>query len=172
MNKTIISHGIFIAIYAILYSMLEIEIEGKAGWAKNLPTAASGIGRFTIYHLLMNLIVIITIAYAINFTQSSNILTIIFFIVSWFLIQDYMWFILNPFYTFKKYTQKNIPWHGQQMWILNMPLHNWLGLIGMLLIAILNGKKSLIEAFVVMGVIVLCGVILSPIYHKWYTRIH
>ena len=33
--NNIVRHGLFIAIYAILYSMLEIEIEGKAGWAKN-----------------------------------------------------------------------------------------------------------------------------------------
>ena len=30
--------GLYIMIYAILFSLLEIEMEGKYGWAENMPT--------------------------------------------------------------------------------------------------------------------------------------
>ncbi len=87
--NNIIRHGIFIAIYAILYSILEIEIEGNAGWAKNLPTVASGIGPLTMYHLLMNIIVILTISYSLYSKTYSNWI-VLYFIIAWFLIEDFM----------------------------------------------------------------------------------
>ena len=61
MNNLII-HTIFIVIFAVLYSILEIEIEGKSGWAENLPTQYSGIGRLTYYHVIMivnNIVIVI-----------------------------------------------------------------------------------------------------------------
>lgn len=170
--NNIVYHGVFIAIYAILYSMLEIEIEGNAGWAKNLPTVASGIGQFTIYHLLMNFIVIMTISYALYSKNYSNWL-ILFFIIAWFLIEDFVWFCLSPFYTIKKYTQDNIPWHSKQPWLLNSPLHNWIGIIVMFLIAIFSEKTNvLFQSFITMSGIVLGVIILSPIYHNWYIHSH
>ena len=75
----LIYHSLFIAIYAILYSTLEIETEGKdGGWAKNLPTAPSGIGPLTYYHAIMNIIVILTVSYS-TFLVSKNICNFIFY---------------------------------------------------------------------------------------------
>ena len=170
--NNIIRHGIFIAIYAILYSMLEIEIEGNAGWAKNLPTVASGIGPLTMYHLLMNIIVILTISYSLYSKTYSNWI-VLYFIIAWFLIEDFMWFCLSPFYTLKKYSQENIAWHGKQPWILNSPLHNWIGISVMFLIAIFSKNRYvLFQSFIAMSLIVLGVIILSPIYHNWYIQTH
>lgn len=170
--NNIIRHGVFIAFYAILYSMLEIEIEGNVGWAKNLPTVASGIGQFTIYHLLMNFIVIMTISYAL-YSKNYSKWIILFFIIAWFLIEDFMWFCLSPFYTLKKYTRDNISWHSNQPWILNSPLHNWVGVISMFFIAIFSEKtNALFQSFAAMSVIVLGVIILSPLYHDWYISSH
>ena len=50
-------HSVFIFIFSVLYSILEIEIEGKdGGWAKNIPTVPSGLGILTNYHFIMNII--------------------------------------------------------------------------------------------------------------------
>jgi len=84
-----------------------------------------------------------------------------------------MWFCLSPFYTIKKYTQDNIPWHSKQPWLLNSPLHNWIGIIVMFLIAIFSEKTNvLFQSFITMSGIVLGVIILSPIYHNWYIHSH
>ena len=48
--------SLFICIFALLYALLEIEIEGQDGWAKNLPTPQIFL-HFTQYHVIMNLII-------------------------------------------------------------------------------------------------------------------
>ena len=66
MNKNII-WPIFISIWALIYSMFEIEVEGKHGWAQNLPVyyivkpnKLFPLG-FSSWNLLMILIVFISI---------------------------------------------------------------------------------------------------------------
>ena len=53
------NEALFIFSYSTLYSLLEIELEAKEGWCKNLPTPVV-LGKFTLYHVLMNIIVIIS----------------------------------------------------------------------------------------------------------------
>lgn len=168
----LIYHSIFIAIYAILYSALEIEMEGKdGGWAKNLPTVPSGIGELTIYHCIMNIIIILTVAYSTRLVN-KKISIIIFFTIAWFLIEDFIWFILNPHFTFKKYTKKDIWWHGKQLWILGSPLHNWIGFIAMGIFAYISKEKILAPSMMVMLSIVLFTIYISPFFHKWHNTTH
>ena len=171
MNK-LIYHSIFITIYAILYSTLEIEIEGKdGGWAKNLPTAPSGIGPLTYYHAIMNIIVILTVIYS-TFLINKKFSVILFFTISWFLIEDFAWFVLNPYFTLKKYTKKDIWWHGRQPWILGSPIHNWIGLGGLLALRFISGEKILGTSLFTMISIILLTIISAPLYHKWYLNEH
>ena len=169
----LIYHSLFIAIYAILYSTLEIETEGKdGGWAKNLPTAPSGIGPLTYYHAIMNIIVILTVSYS-TFLVSKKISVILFFIISWFLIEDFGWFVLNPYFTLKKYTKKDIWWHGRQPWILGSPLHNWIGIGCLFGLAFLSqDKKKLGKSFITMISVVLLTIMSAPFYHAWYKSEH
>lgn len=161
--------AVWIATYALMYSMLEIEIEGaEGGWAKNLKTVPSGIGRFTVYHVLMNLIVILTIVYPI--LQRSGICATVFFITAWFLLEDVGWFILNPAFTIKRYTRKDIWWHAHQPWPCGVPLHNWIGLAVMATAGALSRNWRLGVSFGVMaGILALC-VAISPFYRAAYLR--
>ena len=122
MNKLAI-HGIFIFLFAALYSILEIEIEGKNGWAKNLPTTKSGLFNLTIYHLIMNVIICLVVGYS-TWIISKDFTIVLFYIIAWFLIEDFLWFVLNPYFTIKKYNEKSIDWHKN--WLMGIPLHNWI----------------------------------------------
>ena len=53
-------NSIFVFVFSLIYSLMEIEIEGKNGWCKELPTAKNVCKDFTLYHLLMNVLIIIT----------------------------------------------------------------------------------------------------------------
>ena len=171
MNK-LVYHSLFITVYAVLYSILEIEIEGKdGGWAKFLPTVPSGLGELTVYHVIMNLIVILTVVYS-TYSVSKNPFLIVFFVVAWFLLEDFFWFVLNPYFTLKKYTKKDIWWHGRQPWLLGSPMHNWVGIISLILLACLSGKKNIYQSFLVMLIIGGATILGAPLYHSWYKETH
>lgn len=167
MNK-LLGHSLFIAIFAILFSMLEIEVEGNdGGWAKNIPTSQSGIGIFTNYHIIMNIMIILVVSYS-TFVLTNNIYIVIFFIISWFAIEDFCWFVLNPYFTIDKYTKKDIWWHSNQTWIYNIPLHNILSFCAIILIIYLNDDIELLNNLIFMIIIVIIIIIIAPYYHMWY----
>ena len=62
--------GLYIMIYAILFSLLQIEMEGKYGWAENMPTPKFFYS-FTLYHTIMNIIVILY--YGLVFNRRYNV---------------------------------------------------------------------------------------------------
>lgn len=167
-----IKHSVFIAVFAILYSALEIEIEGKnGGWAKNLPTVPSHLGELTVYHVIMNIIIILVVIYSTMMISNMNLWITIYFVIAWFLIEDFAWFVLNPFFTLKKYTKKDIWWHGRQKWILGMPMHNWVGLSAMAIMGIINKNWKIIYSVFAMGGVLGLTVFIAPFYHEWYKSI-
>lgn len=171
MNNLII-HTIFIVIFAILYSILEIEIEGKSGWAENLPTQYSGIGRLTYYHVIMNITIILVITYSTLLIKDTNLWIVLFYIIIWFLVEDFSWFVLNPYYTLDKYSRENIWWHSDQEWILKNPMHNWIGIVVLLLILIITQDIKLLNSLIVTIIMVLIMILISEEYHRWYIKRH
>ena len=155
----------FIAIYAFLYALLEIEIEGAHGWAKNLPTVKV-MGKFTMYHVLMNLTVLLTIVAVVG--QKYPPSYIVFFTVAWLLLEDIFWFILNPYYTVALYSKQHIPWHANQPWLLGSPLHNYLGAAIMLALIAFTGNKELALSMLAFAAIVLIVTLVAPLYHRKY----
>ena len=120
--------GLFIFFSALLYALIEIEIEGKEGWAKNLPTARNIIGKMTLYHVFMFVFIIIMFIRIYPMYGNNSFITI-FYVTSWFLLEDFLWFVLNPYYTLKNYKKEEIWWHSNQSWIAGIPFHNFMGLI-------------------------------------------
>ena len=45
--------SLFVFLFAVIFALIEIEIEGTEGWAKNLPTAKNVVGHLTLYHVYM-----------------------------------------------------------------------------------------------------------------------
>jgi hypothetical protein len=133
--------AIYLFIFALVLAYLETQIEGKDGWAANLPTwrynavvkqakhlvHASLQHRYrgkhlTGYHLAMFTLVILVLhmplvyGYPFTFHNYSLLWSIYFLlIVMW----DFLWFVINPFYSMGNFNKKKIWWHT--LWIGRVP---------------------------------------------------
>lgn len=166
-----------ITVSAAVYSAIEIEMEGKHGWAEKLPTAKNVVGRFTLYHLLMMLFVTIVIGaiflprLACSCTPWQAALRFVFYLLLWFLVEDFLWFVLNPYYTLARYDKQHVSWHDR--WIGDrMPTHNVAGVLGLVLLAFLEGTWTLFGSLVVASGLAVLSCIGAPSYHKFYNTLH
>ena len=160
-------NSIFVFVFSLIYSLMEIEIEGKHGWCKELPTAKNVCKDFTLYHLLMNALIIITFT---KIFYSEGIFDVIFYTTGFFLIEDFLWFVLNPNFTIKKYTKENIPWHKE--WMLGIPTANFVGL-GIFIVSIIMSENTneLATSLLVFLILTILAILVSPFYHKFYYKI-
>lgn len=144
---------IFLGITSSLFALLEIQIEGKDGWAAKLPTWRKPVNKGGIlgfladpnqprtgYH---------TYLWAFLFTISH----IVFLLTPWTIrkeiyvisfyslltaVEDFLWFVFNPYYGIKKFKKGEIPWHTN--WFLGVPQNYWINLpIGIILYLIGSG---------------------------------
>jgi len=120
---------------SVLIALLEIQIEGVGGWAKNLPTWRINLNipffkkQLTGYHTyfwlltfhLTHLIFMFT-----EWTAKKELLLVSFYFYMW-LIEDFLWFVFNPKYGIKKFNKKHVPWHKD--WFMFVPVDYYLGLI-------------------------------------------
>ena len=126
------AHAIFFAFLLIasgIFAGLEIQAEGKNGWAADFPTWRIknkwtkfflGGKPLTGYHLffMLFMIFIVHIPYALGIiplTWASE-LRIIAFLVLFFVIEDFLWFVFNPSYGMKKFKPEYIWWHAVNWW--------------------------------------------------------
>ena len=134
----------YIFIMALVLAILEIQIEGKDGWAKNLPTWKPPLHtwyvklysrlmfkkRLTGYHLAMHIFVILIfyLPYADGlpftlFNWTKTLALYFLFILVW----DFLWFVLNPYYSLAKFKKQNVPWHV--VWLFGLPVDYWAALV-------------------------------------------
>ena len=132
-----IEHIIYTIILTIITALWEIQIEGKWGWAKLLPTFRINVffrkllgGKaLTGYHIFM-LLLFIAIFHAMLHEESWSWEKEfqVFGLLSWFFVlEDVLWFIFNPHYTWKRFRKKTIEWHNR--WFLGLPYTYWWGII-------------------------------------------
>jgi hypothetical protein len=119
---------IYTFILALVLASLEIQIEGKRGWASRLPGNRKHVpGTFgrcisfvlmgkapTLYHFYLFAFVIlifhIPFVHGKSFTLVhwlTQISLMLIFMVLW----DFLWFILNPSFTLKKFNPDHVWWH-------------------------------------------------------------
>ena len=167
---------------AALYALIEIEIEGRDGWCKKLPTFTIKSGpfkNFTFYHLIMAAIVFLTNIYPLCLLQikndtlqwdtlRSNLMVNIFNITLWFGVEDFLWFVLNPYYTLKRYKRNLIQWHAWQPWPLGIPSHNYFSFA--LMLFCYHQTRDIIMLYSLLLSGVYTGIIIqaAPLYHKFY----
>lgn len=123
---------VFTVIIAFFVAKLEINVEGKHGWAENLPTWRKksrmlsmvwGKSPLTGYHvwlfgtLFMFLHMPFFIAGGWNLIWEFRIMSLFFF---FWIIEDFLWFTLNPYYGWRKFNKEHIPWHPD--WYGPVPL--------------------------------------------------
>ncbi len=179
--------GLYILIFGIFLALLEIEIEGEHGWAKNLPTwrktknnAPLGFLRnITGYHLTLNLMILalnhIFFIGLYGYTGIVDELFILWFTAFLIIYWDFLWFILNPHFTIQKFEKEHIPWYTDSRWIMWFPLDYWYGIgisVWFALLGYSMDTEDFFEEYMItfaLGILVWCMVFFaSPLYHKWY----
>lgn len=129
-----------------IFALLEIEIEGSAGWASGLPTwrlenrwtrRILGARALTGYHLYIHLFVLLLahLPFALGLVPFSATmeLRILSFLILFWLIEDYLWFVFNPAFGWRRFRREHIWWHAPNWWWL-MPRDYWIfGPLGILL---------------------------------------
>jgi hypothetical protein len=123
---------VFIIIIAFAIAKLEIQIEGKDGWAKNLPTWKNNnkltnliIGKdypLTGYHLWAFITLFLFIQFPFfmgmpfSIQEELKLISMLFLIA---VLEDFLWFVLNPAYGIRKFNSKEVKWHK---WVSPLPL--------------------------------------------------
>lgn len=123
---------LFLFFLSTVFALLEIQIEGKHGWAQNLPTWVYKKdwiinllnGKYpTGYHTVFILLFFPLFFHLPVFFTKWSIYKECIVIGSFFLlivVEDFMWFVLNPAFGLKKFSPKNkkIWWHRKWFWKL------------------------------------------------------
>lgn len=112
----------FMVFLAFILALWEIQIEGKDGWAANLPGWRLEKGWFvklmggrpiTGYHLFMTLFLIGMVHLPLFFAPWGWRLEFLLFgfYLGMVLLEDFMWFVFNPNYGIKSFRKGKIWWH-------------------------------------------------------------
>jgi hypothetical protein len=135
----------FIVAVAFCWAKLEIQIEGKDGWAKNLPTwriekhpwldFVYGGAEITGYHIwaFTSLFLFFHLPFVWTRTWSfAAELHVVGGYTLFWIIEDWLWFVLNPAYGWRNLTREKVWWHKRWLW--GLPTNYWIsGAIGGLL---------------------------------------
>jgi len=124
----------FLMLSAVLFSMAEIQIEGKYGWAAKLPTWRFKISsafffinrEITGYHTFIFALVFLLPHFTFLF-MNWNLKAEIYIIAFYVLLnplEDLLWFVFNPQYGVKKFNKEHIKWHNY--WLFGLPFDYWL----------------------------------------------
>src|SRR6185436_6725484 len=178
--------------YALLFAMVEIEIEGADGWADKLPTwyrvtpwYARLVSRVlsgkpaTGYHMMMFPIPIVSFHLGLAFgmpwswaLEARLFAAYLVFNVIW----DFLWFVLNPHFGWQRFKKGAVWWHNQK-WVGRFPIDYWNGFALSFVLAALpvfGGDWSVLghHTVYVIGMVALTALTaaLAPVYQRWYAH--
>lgn len=123
---------------ATLFALFEIQIEGKGGWARNLPTwkkhwhkgplaVINGFQKpLTGYHFFLFIFIFFLLHSLFLFTPwSLGIeLRLISFYLFMVVFEDFLWFAFNPAYGLGKFSKKHVSWH--RYWLMGLPIEYYI----------------------------------------------
>ena len=136
----------YVAVLGFFFAEVEIQIEGAAGWAANLPTWRIeahwlldifwGGRPMTGYHAWVFSFMALTfhlpgiLVGAWSWRLESRILGAL---ALFWIIEDGLWFVCNPAYGLARFVPEAIPWHKH--WLFGMPTdYAVMGSLGLLLL--------------------------------------
>jgi len=166
-------------IFALIFACIEIELEGPCGWADKLPTPATGSNAksLTIYHYLIFILMFFVFSSIFFIKPRSfnigNLAFVFAYVLMFFTMEDFYWFVLNPFYKMDGTnikTGKKAWWHYKLGPVPALYMAGPLMAFGLCLLAGYTktfGSSSLIFA-IATGLVAL----VSPLYHKFYLAQH
>jgi len=183
-----------LCLYALLMACLEIEIEGRHGWAERLPTwyRTSGLAArvfsllasgkpLTGYHLFLLPLTALTFhlpfVFGVPWTGAGE-LAIAAAWIAWLATWDVLWFVLNPAYGWHRFRRGNVWWHRR--WIGRLPVDYLLAAVISLLLAaaaygLEGGRDVFRDQAVLLGVFAVFVALMSalaPLYRRRYESVH
>lgn len=172
---------------ALVFALLEIQIEGENGWAKNLPTwrpqpnswyekifkKIMGGKELTGYHLVMFSLVFFVLHLPFSrgvswswIAEWETISLYFLFAALW----DYLWFVFNPFYSLNKFNREHIWWH--KMWLGKMPVdYYWAIFISFIFYLPVYYKIGNFSWWYNTVIFFLAGVLILTIFEYFYEKI-
>lgn len=116
---------------------LEVQIEGAQGWARSLPTwrvdnlftrIFLGHRPLTGYHLYFHILIALLVHTPVGlgfipFSLQAELRIFSFLILFW-LIEDWLWFVVNPAFGPSAFRADRIHWHRRSWWWI-MPREYW-----------------------------------------------
>lgn len=127
----------FVVVLAYFFAHTEIQIEGDAGWAANLPTWRIenhwlldifwGGRAMTGYHAwVFSFISIFFHAPVFLMAQWSWQLEakILASIMLFWIAEDLLWFVINPAFGWKRFRPAHVAWHKH--WACGAPVDYWI----------------------------------------------
>jgi len=181
---SLLAKPIYLFVMALILAILEVQIEGKHGWAANLPTwrpradkwytklfkwFAGGKG-MTGYHLsifsFVFLIFHLPFFWGVSWSLAREAETLAIFAI--FLpVWDYLWFVVNPHFTVKDFKGEHIFWH--RSWFLKLPVDYWFAFLSSLMWALIANyflNPGYLINWLVMVVVFLILTILTKSFIK------
>jgi hypothetical protein len=178
---------LFLFAYALLFALVEIEIEGPHGWAERLPTwfrittpVARIYGVFmrgkplTGYHAVM--FVLPLWSFHIGFfggvpwswaAEASTLAAYMVWVVTW----DLLWFLLNPVFGWTRFRKGAVWWHGRT-WIGRFPIDYWSALAATARFGV--GGDGVLARHVVLlagfAALTVASGLAAPAYMRWYAH--
>ena len=135
-----------IVIAAFCWANLEVQIEGRNGWASSLPTwkinkhllldLLYGGRPLTGYHVwaFCSVFFFFHLPYFVMHSWSFRLerMALGGYSLFW-ILEDCFWFLLNPHFGLRKFNRENVWWHKR--WLLKLPVDYWVlgALAGILL---------------------------------------
>jgi hypothetical protein len=188
-----IARIVLLWLWAFGLGCIEIEIEGGHGWAERLPTwylkrghvgriygIAMGQRPLTGYHVFAFTIPLVIVhlpfGFGLDWSLSAELSQLaVYFALA--VIWDYIWFVMNPAYTVRRFRRENV-WWFQVPWIWRFPLDYYVGiglsvaLAGLAALDAGDWAPVASQLWLVAGLVVLTALAVqaAPLYHRWYRR--
>ena len=122
----------YVSLLSFFFAQVEIQIEGPAGWAANLPTWRIknhwlldifwGGRAMTGYHAwvfsFMALMFHFPCIVSRNWSLQIEARVLGALLLFW-IIEDWVWFLCNPAFGLERFHPASIPWHKN--WLFGMP---------------------------------------------------
>lgn len=113
----------FVTVLALEYAYLEIQIEGKEGWGKNLPCwkreykyilKIIGGKPLTGYHVAMVFFILTFFHFSFLFVPwNASLELLVLGLFFYFLFaEDLLWFVISSHYGLKELFTKQVEWHN------------------------------------------------------------
>ena len=119
---------LWLTLLAAVFAHVEIQIEGPAGWAANLPTwrldnswlnALWGGKTITGYHVCVFafMALVFHLPLFVHGTFSARLeARLLGGLMIFWIVEDFLWFVFNPAFGLAGFQPHRVPWHHHWVW--------------------------------------------------------